>query len=86
MRSTLTAKQRRLARTNERSTRKRLRRDSLGDLMYRLASLQAELGHSQISITLDVYSHVMSGKEKDAADKLDAVLAPRGHIVAIQAG
>ena len=42
MRDTL-ATQLRLARTNVRSTRKKLLHDSLGDLMYRLAALQAEL-------------------------------------------
>ena len=43
MRNKLIDRQR-FAQTNERSTRKRLQRDKLGDLMYRLADLQAELG------------------------------------------
>lgn len=32
------------------------------------------LGHSQISITLDTYSHVMPAAERDAADRMDAAL------------
>ena len=34
------------------------------------------LGHSQIGITLNLYSHVMPDSLRDAADKMDAVLAP----------
>jgi len=33
------------------------------------------LGHSQISITMDLYSHVMPGMQKDAVKKLDDLLA-----------
>jgi len=32
------------------------------------------LGHSNIGITLDLYSHVMSDMQKDAADKIDVGL------------
>ena len=32
------------------------------------------LGHSNISITLDLYSHVMPGMQADAAAKVDAAL------------
>ena len=53
MRKNLTATQRRLARTAERSTRKRLRHDSLGDLMYRVAALQAELGNGVTKVRRD---------------------------------
>ena len=36
------------------------------------------LGHSQISLTLDTYSHVMPTLERDAADRMDAVLTGSG--------
>ena len=36
--------------------------------------VQERLGHSQISMTLDTYSHVLQGMDREAADKLDAVL------------
>lgn len=36
------------------------------------------LGHSQISLTLDTYSHVMPSLERDAADRMDAVLSEAG--------
>jgi integrase len=32
------------------------------------------LGHSQISLTLDTYSHVLPGVREDAAEKMDQVL------------
>lgn len=32
------------------------------------------LGHSTISITLDLYSHVLNEMQQDAADKLDNVI------------
>ena len=32
------------------------------------------LGHSQISVTLNTYSHVMPALRTDAAEKMDAVL------------
>lgn len=35
------------------------------------------LGHSQISLTLDTYSHVVGSLQRDAADLMDAVLAAR---------
>jgi integrase len=38
--------------------------------------VQERLGHSQISVTLDVYSHVMPGMQRDAADRLGALLKP----------
>jgi site-specific recombinase XerD len=34
-----------------------------------------QLGHSQISLTMDTYSHVMPAMLRDAADALDAALA-----------
>lgn len=37
--------------------------------------VQELLGHSQISLTLDTYSHVMPGMRQAAADKLEALLA-----------
>jgi hypothetical protein len=33
------------------------------------------LGHSQISVTMNTYSHVMPTLLCDAADKMDAILA-----------
>jgi integrase len=35
---------------------------------------QERLGHSTISITLDLYSHVMPGMQQDAASKVDAAI------------
>jgi len=32
------------------------------------------LGHSQISLTMDTYSHIMPALRHDAAAKMDAVL------------
>ena len=32
------------------------------------------LGHSQVSLTLNTYSHVLPALQQDAADKLDAIL------------
>lgn len=37
--------------------------------------VQELLGHSQISLTLDTYSHVMPGMRQAAADKLGALLS-----------
>ncbi|MGO9258910.1 MAG: tyrosine-type recombinase/integrase [Bryobacteraceae bacterium] len=34
------------------------------------------LGHSQIAITMNIYSHVVPALRKDAADKMEAVLNP----------
>ena len=34
------------------------------------------LGHSQIAITMNLYSHVLPALKKDAADKMEAVLRP----------
>ena len=34
------------------------------------------LGHSQISLTMDTYSHVMPAMLKEAASALDAALTP----------
>jgi len=34
------------------------------------------LGHSQISLTLNTYSHVMPALRTNAAEKMDAVLGP----------
>ncbi len=36
------------------------------------------LGHSSITLTLDTYSHVLPGMQDEAANKLDAMLFPRG--------
>jgi site-specific recombinase XerD len=37
--------------------------------------VQELLGHSQISLTLDTYSHVLPGLQGDAVEKLGALLA-----------
>ena len=36
--------------------------------------VQERLGHSQISLTLDTYSHILPGMGREAASKLDALL------------
>jgi integrase len=36
------------------------------------------LGHSQISLTMNTYSHVLPGLKRDAATSLDAILRQRG--------
>ncbi len=36
--------------------------------------VQERLGHSTISVTMDTYSHVMPSMQREAADKLDAML------------
>lgn len=35
--------------------------------------VQERLGHSQISVTLDVYSHVLPGMQREAADNLNSI-------------
>jgi integrase len=35
---------------------------------------QERLGHSSVSITMDLYSHVMPGMQEDAASKVDAAI------------
>ena len=39
--------------------------------------VQKRLGHSQISVTLDIYSHVLPTMQRDAADKLDRLFAAK---------
>jgi len=36
------------------------------------------LGHSQISLTLNTYSHVLPAMQEDAASKMDAILSKVG--------
>lgn len=36
--------------------------------------VQERLGHANISITLDTYTHVLPGRDREAADRLDEVL------------
>jgi hypothetical protein len=36
------------------------------------------LGHSQISLTLDTYSHILPALQQEAADRMDAVLGLGG--------
>ena len=43
------------------------------------------LGHSQISITMNTYSHVVPALRKEAADQMDAALTPVATRVATSA-
>ena len=36
--------------------------------------VQERLGHANVGITLDTYSHVMPGMQEEAAEKIDAGL------------
>jgi integrase len=38
--------------------------------------IQERLGHSQISLTLDTYSHVLPSIQEEAAKKLDELVMP----------
>ncbi|MBA2488786.1 MAG: site-specific integrase [Chloroflexi bacterium] len=38
------------------------------------------LGHSQISVTMNVYSHVIPALQRDAADRMDALLSSSGRV------
>jgi site-specific recombinase XerD len=40
-----------------------------------LKTIQTILGHSRIGTTADVYAHVMPQLQRDAADRMDAILA-----------
>ncbi len=42
-----------------------------------LKTVSAVLGHSQISLTADLYSHVGQGLMRQALDGMNAVLGPR---------
>lgn len=42
-------------------------------------TIMETLGHSQISQTMDTYSHVMPKLKQDAAARMDAILSPRGN-------
>lgn len=67
-----------------------LRHQRFHDLRHACASLllaqgvaprvvMETLGHSQISLTMDTYSHVIPALQKEAAEKMDALLSgPRG--------
>jgi integrase len=42
--------------------------------------VQERLGHSQIRVTLDTYSHVLPSMQREAAEKAERlVLTPTGH-------
>jgi hypothetical protein len=41
------------------------------------------LGHSTISLRLDVYSHVAPGLHAEAATKMDSLFAPTADAVAV---
>jgi integrase len=36
------------------------------------------LGHSQITLTMDTYSHVIPSLRREVADQMDAILAANG--------
>ena len=38
--------------------------------------VQERLGHSDISLTLNTYSHVLPSMQEEAADKMDELLTP----------
>jgi len=40
-----------------------------------LAYIQAQMGHSSIQTTVDVYGHLVPGANSHEVDKLDAILA-----------
>ena len=67
-------------------TSSRLRRVRLHDLRHTHASLllmngvnvkvvQERLGHSSVTITLDVYSHIMPSLQEQAAERLELALS-----------
>jgi integrase len=70
--------------------RAKVRKVRFHDLRHSCASLLFELGvplrmvmeilgHSQISTTSDIYTHVMPAQYREVADKLDAWLGDDGH-------
>lgn len=48
--------------------------------------VQERLGHSQISITLGSYSHVMPGLQREAANRLNSVPSANGYSLATKSG
>ena len=38
-------------------------------------TIMENLGHSQISLTMDTYAHIMPTLQRDAADKMNAILS-----------
>lgn len=44
------------------------------------------LGHSQVSLTLNTYSHVLPALQKDAASMMHAILTGSGPVVCRLAG
>lgn len=43
--------------------------------------VQERLGHSQISVTLDTYSHVLPSMQREAAEKAERLVLGRGRCV-----
>jgi integrase len=41
-------------------------------------TIMETLGHSQISLTLNTYAHVMPELQQDAAEKMNAILTAKG--------
>jgi len=50
----------------------------LGSLNVPAKIIQEVMGHSQISVTMDVYAHTMPGMQADAMSKLNALLLAEG--------
>jgi integrase len=48
--------------------------------------VQELLGHSQIALTLDTYSHVLPSMQEQALDRLGALLTKAAGPVAVKAG
>jgi integrase len=38
--------------------------------------VQERLGHSQVSLTLNTYSHVLPNMQEEAAEKIDELIIP----------
>ena len=39
-------------------------------------AVQERLGHAKVAITLEIYSHVLPTMQREAADRIDALLGP----------
>jgi len=44
------------------------------------------LGHSQMSLTVDTYSHVIPALQREAADRMESVLAATRRILTFASG
>jgi integrase len=82
---------------NELCVKAGLRRIRIHDLRHTCASLllaqgrgaaggDGDVGHSQIGITMNLYSHVMPVVQRDAADRMNALLDPVAVTAAVTDG